>query len=101
MQVLITVLVNGGGTYHLLKRWKLQGDDEPRHSFEMMPMLSNRGSDTSAAASQAEHMFQPDTPLASSTGAFAAVQVNSRFALPWFSWRCILFQHVPGEPAGK
>jgi hypothetical protein len=39
--VLITVLVNGGGTYSLLKRWNLQDNDaqpSSRCGFELAPL---------------------------------------------------------------
>jgi hypothetical protein len=79
VQVMITVLINGGSTHYLLKRWKLQGNDEQHSSFEMLPMLHHRVSNASVhTASHADHIFQPDTPPTSSAGAFSAVQVKPR-----------------------
>lgn len=42
MQVLITVLVNGGGTHYLLERWELQQSAaRMERSQELAPMLAD------------------------------------------------------------
>ena len=47
MQVLITVLINGGACYYLLRHWKLSGQESgDTTDHEMAAMLTHRSSDT-------------------------------------------------------
>ena len=83
VQVLITVLVNGGGTYYLLKFWGLQasqGGEEPRSSMELAPMLSSRWSHGSpTAVLTTEHnLHHPSSPTVTCATGLAATTVQPR-----------------------
>ena len=79
-QVLITVLINGGGTYYLLKHWHLQeGDPAASEGRELAPMLNARGSgDNGAFASDEAHPIG-SPPVSCST--WGSNNVTARYTI--------------------
>jgi hypothetical protein len=82
--VLITVLVNGGGTYYLLTRWDLQSTSSQPRSQELAPMLARPRS--SVDTPMGGGMVTADRSLAPASNSLTCGEFNSNMS----GSRCVL-----------